>query len=377
MKKFILQTIQILSLRGVSFPPEADQPLADTTKQSQRLKRLLRAKDALAMTLNAKFLITLFLGSLISPLVAQAAVVKVDGSSTVFPITEAVAEEFQKTSGGTKVMVGISGTGGGFKRFCRGETDVSDASRPIKQKEIDACREGGVEFIEIPVAYDGLAVMVNKANNWVESLTPAELKKIWDADSQGVITRWNQVRSGFPDEEIQLFGPGTDSGTFDYFTEAINGKSGKSRGDFTASEDDNVLVEGVNSAKGALGYFGLAYYEQNQDKLKLVAIDDENAVNGAGAILPSKETVMDSSYQPLSRPLFIYVNAEALDKDYIRKFIEYYLENAATLSEEVGYIALPTEVYDLVKDRVHRKEKGSLFSNTSHGKTVAQVLMLK
>lgn len=273
-------------------------------------------------------------------LALAADLVKVDGSSTVFPITEAVAEEFGK-SGGGKVIVGISGTGGGFKRFCRGETDISDASRPIKQKEIDACREGGVQFIELPVAYDGLAVVVNPQNTWVDYLTVEELKKIWEPGAQNVIMTWSQVRSGFPAEDLQLFGPGTDSGTFDYFTEVINGKPGSSRGDYTASEDDNVLVEGVASSKGGLGYFGLAYYEENSGRVKVVP------VKGKGdAVVPSKDTVLSGSYAPLSRPLFIYVNKDSLKtKPLVAKFVRYYLENAPTLSEEVGYVPLPQSEY--------------------------------
>lgn len=269
-------------------------------------------------------------------------VIKVDGSSTVFPITEAVAEEFGK-QGGAKAMVGISGTGGGFKRFCRGETDINDASRPIKQKEIDACREGGVEYIEFKVAYDGLAVVVNPRNNWVDSLSVAELKKIWEPGAQETVKKWSQVRNGFPDQELQLFGPGTDSGTFDYFTEVINGKSGSSRGDYTASEDDNVLVEGVSSNEGGLGYFGLAYYEENKEKLKVVPIEGSNGK----AVAPSKETVLDGSYSPLSRPLFIYVNKSSLKtKPAVKKFVQYYLEQASTLAEEVGYVPLPQKEYD-------------------------------
>jgi len=310
---------------------------------------------------------------------AKAEVVKVDGSSTVFPITEAVAEEFQKSSGGIKVMVGISGTGGGFKRFCRGETDVSDASRPIKASEISACKEGGVEYIELPVAYDGLAVVVSKDNDWVDSLTVKELKKIWEPDAQGVVTKWSQVRSAFPDENLALFGPGTDSGTFDYFTEAINGKSGKSRGDYTASEDDNVLVEGVSSEKGGLGYFGLAYYEANKNKLKLVPVDDENDGNGSGPITPSSETVMNSTYQPLARPIFIYINAAAAKKEYVRKFVEYYLKNAAGLVEEVGYIPLQDESYDAALKRFESDIKGSVFgsSGANVGVKMADLLLME
>ena len=269
--------------------------------------------------------------------------VKVDGSSTVFPITEAVAEEFGK-SGGGKVIVGISGTGGGFKRFCRGETDISDASRPIKQKEIDACRASGVQYIELPVAYDGLAVVMNPQNFWVDHLTVEELKKIWEPAAQNAITKWSQIRNGFPAEDIQLFGPGTDSGTFDYFTEVINGKGGSSRGDYTASEDDNVLVEGVASSKGGMGYFGLAYYEANADRLKVVPVKGAGA---AQAVTPSKETVLGGTYTPLSRPIFIYVNKDSLKtKPLVAKFVRYYLENAPTLSEEVGYVPLPQSEYE-------------------------------
>ena len=272
-----------------------------------------------------------------------ADLIKVDGSSTVFPITEAVAEEFGKQGKG-RVIVGISGTGGGFKRFCRGETDISDASRPIKQKEIDACREGGVQYIELKVAFDGLAVVVNPQNTWVDYLTVEELKKIWEPGAQNVIMKWSQVRGGFPAGDLQLFGPGTDSGTFDYFTEVINGKSGSSRGDFTASEDDNVLVEGVASSEGGLGYFGLAYYEENAGKLKIVPV---KAAGSVQAVAPSKETVLEGSYTPLSRPLFIYVSKNSLKtKPAVKSFVQYYLQNAAVLCEEVGYVPLPQSEYE-------------------------------
>jgi phosphate transport system substrate-binding protein len=277
---------------------------------------------------------------------AAAELIKIDGSSTVFPITEAVSEEFQSHGGGAKVMVGISGTGGGFKRFCRGETDISDASRPIKAKEVDACKEGNITYVELPMAYDGLSVVVNIQNTWVDHLTVAELKKIWEPSAQGVVTKWSQIRSSFPDEPISLFGPGTDSGTFDYFTEVINGKAGSSRGDYTASEDDNVLVEGVSSEKGAIGYFGLAYYEQNKDKLKVVPID-----GGKGPVEPSMITVKNGSYSPLSRPLFIYVNSAAVKREAVRKFVQFYLENAPGLVEEVGYIPMKSEEYDQTKNK--------------------------
>ncbi len=310
---------------------------------------------------------------------AAGKLIKVDGSSTVFPITEAVAEEFQKSSGGVKVMVGISGTGGGFKRFCRGETDVSDASRPIKASEVTACKEGNVEYIELPVAYDGLAVIVNPQNTWVDYLTAKELKKIWEPSAQETVTRWSQVRSDFPDEAIYLFGPGTDSGTFDYFTEAINGKSGASRGDYTASEDDNVLVEGIASEKGGMGYFGLAYYEQNKEKLKLVSIDDENDSNGSGAIFPSMETVMNNTYQPLARPIFIYIGMQAAQKPEVQKFVEFYLKNAAELVKEVGYIPLEPESYTAAWERFQSRIKGSVFGGkgASVGVKMADLLRME
>lgn len=290
-----------------------------------------------------------------------AKLIKVDGSSTVFPITEAVAEEFHKENSGIKVMVGISGTGGGFKRFGRGETDISDASRPIKPKEVDLARENNVEYIELPVAYDGLAVVINPGNTWVNHLTVNELKKMWEPDAQETVTKWSQIRAGFPDKELRLYGAGTDSGTFDYFTEAICGKSGASRGDYTASEDDNVLVEGVSSEVNGLGYFGLAYYEQNKDKLKLVAIDDENDANGKGPILPTLDTVKDSTYQPLARPIFIYVSVQSAEKEEVAKFVEFYLAHAAELVKEVGYIPLPDSVYQAALERFKKRVKGSVF----------------
>ncbi|MBF2000398.1 MAG: PstS family phosphate ABC transporter substrate-binding protein [Synechococcales cyanobacterium C42_A2020_086] len=283
--------------------------------------------------------------------------IQIDGSSTVFPITEAVAEEFQNQSGGAaRVTVGISGTGGGFKRFCNNETDISNASRPIKQEEIDACRQAGVEFIELPIAYDALSVVVNPQNDWVDSLTVEELKKIWEPDAQGRITNWNQVRSGFPDAPLVLFGPGTDSGTFDYFTEAIVGDSGASRADYTASEDDNVLVQGVTRDRNALGYFGFAYYEQNRQRLKSVPID-----NGDGPVPPTRETVENGTYQPLSRPLFIYVNAESAQDPLVKQFVEFYLSRP-DLVDEVGYVRLPQEAYEVALQNFNNNKLGSVFA---------------
>lgn len=272
-------------------------------------------------------------------------IVRVDGSSTVYPVTEAVSEEFQLENR-IRVTVGISGTGGGFKKFCRGEIDITGASRPILQNEMQACQQAGIEYIELPIAYDALTVVVNPDNDFIKSMTVAELKTLWEPEAQQKIQTWNQVNPAWPNTEIKLFGAGADSGTFDYFTEAIMGKAKSSRGDFTASEDDNVLVQGVSSDKGALGYFGYAYYEGNQDKLRAVPIV---AKEGAPAVAPSMETVMDGSYQPLSRPIFIYINAEsARTKPEVKAFVDYYLANAPELVAEVNYIPLPADDYAAV-----------------------------
>jgi phosphate transport system substrate-binding protein len=264
--------------------------------------------------------------------------VRIDGSSTVFPVTEAVAEEFQIENRAVRVTVGISGTGGGFKKFCAGETDVTNASRPIKDSELEACRANGIEPIEVTVAFDGLAVMVNPENDFASCLTVDELKRIWEPGSQ--INRWSQVRDGWPNEEIILYGPGTDSGTFDYFTEAIVGEEDASRPDFTASEDDNVLVQGIAGDKYALGYFGYAYYAENTDKLKLVGIN-----GGAGCVTPNSETVQSGEYSPLSRPLFIYLSRTALQRPEVAAFVRYYLTNASMLVPQVGYVPLNPESY--------------------------------
>lgn len=287
--------------------------------------------------------------------------VRVDGSSTVFPISEAVGEEFQLLHRDVRVMVGESGTGGGFKKFSALETDVSDASRPIKSTEVEMCQKAGIEYIELPIAYDGIAIVVNPKNTWCTSLTVAELKKMWEPAAQGKDLKWSDIRPEWPKEKINLYGPGQDSGTFDYFTEAVNGEEKASRGDYTASEDDNVLVQGVARDEYALGYFGLSYFENNADKLSLVAVDDEKEDNGAGAILASMETVMNSTYQPLSRPLFIYVNKASMDKPQIVAFIKFYIENAGAMAKEVGYIPLPDEAYQLVGQRAEKRITGSLF----------------
>jgi phosphate transport system substrate-binding protein len=289
--------------------------------------------------------------------------IRIDGSSTVLPISEAVAEEFAKAHSKVQPTVGKSGTGGGFKKFANGEIDITGASRPIRDEEDALCKKNGIDYIEIPVAYDAMAVVVNPQNTWCDYLTVAELKKIWEPAAQGKITKWSQVRAGFPNEPLVLFGAGTDSGTFDYFTAAIVGKEKASRGDYTGSEDDDILVQGVSRTKGALGYFGLAYYENNQDKLKLVAID-----NGNGSVKPSRETVLDGTYQPLARPLFIYVNVKALARPEVAEFVKFYVQNAGKLAEEVGYIGLPDNVIALVKERLERRITGSAFG--AHGSQV-------
>jgi phosphate transport system substrate-binding protein len=265
--------------------------------------------------------------------------IAVDGSSTVYPISEAVAEEFGlQTSGDVRVTVGVSGTGGGFKRFCTGETAISNASRPIKEEEIALCEQNGVDFTELTVAIDGLTVAVNPDNAFVECLTVEELRSVWAPGS--TVNNWAQVRSGFPDQELSLYGPGTNSGTFDYFTEVIMGEAGASRGDYTASEDDNVLVQGVEGDPNALGYFGYAYYIENEGRMKAVAVD-----GGNGCVAPTTETVAGGTYAPLSRPLMIYVNNAMLEQPHVAQFVRFYLENAAELVPQVGYVALEPARY--------------------------------
>ncbi len=284
--------------------------------------------------------------------------IEIDGSSTVFPITEAMAEEFGKaTDGNVKIVVGVSGTGGGFKKFCNGEIQISDASRPIKQKEVELCAENGVEYIEIPVAVDGLSVMVNPANDFVECMTVEELNTVWAPEAEGVVTKWSQVREGWPEEDLRLYAPGVDSGTFDYFTETINGEPQASRGDFLPSEDDNVLVTGIAGDKGALGYFGYAYYAENADRLKLVAID-----GGAGCVAPTEQTINDGSYAPLSRPMFIYVTAEALNQPHTKAFVEFYLGvESRQLISDVGYVPFQDVIYGLALDKFHNGITGAVF----------------
>ncbi|HIK26408.1 MAG TPA: PstS family phosphate ABC transporter substrate-binding protein [Thermosynechococcus sp. M46_R2017_013] len=285
----------------------------------------------------------------------SAPVIRIDGSSTVYPVTEAAAEQFQKQQGGKiRVTVGISGTGGGFKKFCRGETDISNASRPILAKEIEECKKNNIQYIELPVAYDAMTVVINPQNSWAKSLTVEELKKMWEPDSK--INNWSQVRSGFPNLPLKLFGPGADSGTFDYFTEAINGKAKASRKDYTASEDDNVLVQGVTRDRGALGYFGYAYYVENKNKLKAVAID-----NGKGPVMPSDKTVLNGTYQPLSRPIFIYVNANSAKRPEVRQFVTYYLSNGPAIVKKAKYVPLPSSAYKAILAKFDKNQVGTAF----------------
>jgi phosphate transport system substrate-binding protein len=299
------------------------------------------------------------LGGAAATATAADGLVQVDGSSTVYPITEAVAEEFQKARrGAVQVTVGISGTGGGFKKFCRGETDVSDASRPILKEEMAECAKNGIRYVELPIAYDALTVAVSKQNTWVDYLTVAELKTMWAPEALGKVTSWRQIRSTFPDAPLQLAGAGADSGTFDYFTEAIVGKAKSQRGDYQATEDDNVTIQFIERSRNALGYFGLAYFVENQDRLKAVPIKvDEKAP----AVLPSLATVNSGAYQPLSRPIFIYVKESSLARPEVKAFVEFYLQHGAELAKEVGYVDLPARAYELGLTNLVKKKLGTAF----------------
>ncbi len=307
------------------------------------------------------------------PLVAPAQpVVKIDGSSTVFPITEGIAEDFQKMKkGAVKATVGISGTGGGFKKFCRGETDVQNASRPILTKEMEDCKAAGIEYYELPVAFDALTVVMNPKNAFLKQITVEELKKIWEPAAQGKVMRWNQVNPAWPDAPIKLFGAGSDSGTFDYFTEAINGKAKASRGDYTASEDDNVLVQGVSQDVNALGYFGYAYYAENQTRLKAVPIVEKA---GKPAVLPSEATVLAGTYQPLARPIFIYVSAKSLAKPEVKEFVDFYMKEGAKIAKEVKYVPLPAKAYTVNSEHLAKGKKGTVFGGVAEvGVTIEEL----
>ena len=305
------------------------------------------------------FLFLFFFNSFVK---AETSIIRIDGSSTVYPITEAVAEEYRGIFPAVKVLIGISGTGGGFKKFCASETDITNASRPIKQIERELCEKNGISYVEIPIAYDALSVIVNPKNTWITSVTVDELKRIWEPSAQGVITKWNHIRAEWPDRPISLFGPGVDSGTYDYFTEVVVGKEHSSRGDFTSSEDDNVLVQGIASDINALGFFGMAYYVENKDKLKVLAVDDGIAADGDGPQLPTIENVIAGVYRPLARPLFIYVRSDALAKDAIKNFISFYVSNAPALSTQVGYIELDQELQQLARSQVENNVTGSIYT---------------
>jgi phosphate transport system substrate-binding protein len=298
--------------------------------------------------------------------------ITIDGSSTVFPIAEAVAEEFGKlTRSKVRVTVGVSGTGGGFKKFCNGETDITNASRPIKASEVALCAAAGVDFVELPVAIDGLTVTVNPENDFVQCITPGDLNIIWAPEAEGKVTRWNQVRPEWPDEPLRLYGPGVDSGTFDYFTQTVNGQAQASRGDFTASEDDNLLVQGISGDRGGLGYFGYAYFAENQDKLKVVAID-----GGDGCVAPTPATINDGTYTPLSRPLFIYVRTDAADNPHVVEFIRYHLgAEGRQLAAEVGYVPFPAQVYGLALDRFEKRLTGTIFGGSSPQKGPVEAVL--
>ena len=292
---------------------------------------------------------------------APEALITLDGSSTVFPIAEAVAEEYGKSHPDVRTpTVGISGTGGGFQKFCRGETDISNASRPIRPAEIEACAKAGIEYIEVPIAYDGLAIVVNPKNTWATTITVAELRTLWAPEAQGKVMRWNQVRASWPNRDIRLFGAGVDSGTYDYFTEATVGKEGASRGDFTSSEDDNVIVQGVASDELALGFLPLAYVEQNRERLKMVPVEDGKPENGAGPITASADTVRNGTYQPLSRPLFVYISRKAADRPEVQQFVEMFFART-DLIREVGYIELTPQIYELARKHFADRRTGTAF----------------
>lgn len=294
--------------------------------------------------------------------------ISIDGSSTVFPITEAIAEEFRGVAPNVRVTVGVSGTGGGFKKFGAGEIDINDASRPIKELEEENAIANGIDYVEIPVAFDGISVVVNKSNAFVDHLSVAELREIWSRD--GGARKWKDLRPEWPDKEIVLYGPGTDSGTFDYFVEAVLGKDGECRPDFSASEDDNVIVTGVSGDPDSLGFFGFAYYKENKDLLRVVPIQD-----GDGApVTPSIETINNGTYTPLSRPIFIYVSNKASARPEVKQFVHFYLEQAPTLSELVGYVSLPAPVYAAAKERFDAQVTGSVFREAEAGVDIEQVM---
>jgi phosphate transport system substrate-binding protein len=311
----------------------------------------------------------------VTPDPALAGEIVIDGSSTVFPITEAVSNAFRPIAPGVQVRLGVSGTSGGFRKFCNGETNISDASRPIKQNEAAECKAHGIEFVELPIAFDGISVVVHRQNQWAGCMTVAELKQLWEPAAEGNVLRWSQIRTGWPERPIALYGAGGDSGTYDYFTSAIVGAEGQSRHDYTGSEDDYLLVQGIAGNPNALGFFGFSYYRENTDQLRIVAID---AGDGRGCVMPSEETILGGTYQPLSRPLFVYVRADALDRAEVRAFIDFYVRNAPRLVREARYVPLPMSVYALVEKRASERRIGSAFrGDVQIGVSVAELLRLE
>lgn len=302
---------------------------------------------------------------------AVGAAITIDGSSTVYPITAAVVEAFQRDNPDAEVNVRFSGTGGGFEKFCRGETSINDASRPISKQEMEACSSNEIRYYELPVAFDAITVVVNPQNTWAEDITLEELEKAWSPAAQRTVTTWQQLRASWPARPLKLYGPGTDSGTYDYFTDVVVGEGQDSRSDFTASEDDDILVAEISRDPEALGYFGFAYFEDNQDRLRALGID-----SGSEPILPSRETVEQGQYQPFSRPLFMYVNAKDLqDNPTLQDFVQFYLENAPEFVETVGYVPLPAESYEVALTQVYRNKVGTAFDGTLQpGLTIGEVL---
>ncbi|MEB3826409.1 PstS family phosphate ABC transporter substrate-binding protein [Phormidium sp. CCY1219] len=329
---------------------------------------LIRGLRAVALSLSAAALVS----SCAQNESQTRQAIAIDGSSTVYPITNSVTQQFKsENSNAVEVTVEFSGTGGGFEKFCAGQTDINDASRPINPQEMQACKDAGVPYIELPIAFDAITVVVHPENTWAQDITVAELEQMWQPQAQGKIVKWNQIRPSWPDRPLTLYGPGSDSGTFDYFTEAIVGQPEASRDDYTASEDDEILVEDVSDDPNALGYFGYAYYESNADKLKALPVD-----SGNGPVMPSPETVENAEYQPLARPLFIYVNADAAQKNpALRDFVEFYIDKAPQLVSSVGYIPLPEDGYRLTYMHFHRNKVGTVFEGKSDfNLTIGQLL---
>ena len=301
--------------------------------------------------------------------------VRIDGSSTVYPITVEMTERFKqaKSPEALDIAVDFSGTGGGFDKFCQGKTDISNASRPITQEEMAECKENGVQYVELPVAFDALTVVVNDENTWAQDITLEELKVLWEPSAESSVTRWSQIRSDWPDEEILLYGPGEDSGTFDYFTEVIIGEDGASRADYVSSEDDDELVQAVQSEPNALGYFGYAYYKEAGDSLKALAIN-----SGSEPIYPSGESIRSNEYQPLSRPLFIYVSVNSLDNNpTVAEFVEFYMANTRTVVADVGYEPLPNEAFGIAMDHLVNRKVGSVFDGKAQHDLSIEALLEK